>query len=92
MAAVSSGVCALTAVYVTDLCAHVITPRDKLFQYRVIQSTQNICITFCTTSAQRVRRWADVVQILYKCFVFAGNNNFTFLSQHLNFGLFQIIL
>ena len=26
----------------------------------------------CTTSAQRLRRWADVVQLLYKCFVFAG--------------------
>ena len=29
------------------------------------QQTQNICITF-------VQRWADVVQMLYKCFVFAG--------------------
>ena len=26
----------------------------------------------CTTSAQRRRRWDDVVQMLYKCFVFAG--------------------
>ena len=25
----------------------------------------------CTTLAQRRRRWADVVQMLYKCFVFA---------------------
>ena len=25
--------------------------------------------SFCTTSAQRLRRWADVVQKLYKCFV-----------------------
>ena len=26
----------------------------------------------CTTLDQRRRRWADVVQMLYKCFVFAG--------------------
>ena len=26
----------------------------------------------CATSAQRQRRWADVVQMLYKCFVFTG--------------------
>ena len=26
----------------------------------------------CTMLVQRRRRWADVVQMLYKCFVFAG--------------------
>ena len=26
----------------------------------------------CTMLDQRRRRWADVVQMLYKCFVFAG--------------------
>ena len=26
----------------------------------------------CTKLDQRRRRWADVVQMLYKCFVFAG--------------------
>ena len=26
----------------------------------------------CTTSAQRLRRWSNIVQMLYKCFVFAG--------------------
>ena len=26
----------------------------------------------CTMLDQRRRRWADVVQLLYKCFVFAG--------------------
>ena len=26
----------------------------------------------CTTSAQRLRRWSDIVQMLYKCFVFIG--------------------
>ena len=29
------------------------------------QQTQNICITF-------VQRWSNIVQMLYKCFVFAG--------------------
>ena len=31
----------------------------------------NICT--CTTSAQRLRRWSYIVQMLYKCFVFTGN-------------------
>ena len=26
----------------------------------------------CTTSAQRLRRRSNIVQMLYKCFVFAG--------------------
>ena len=26
----------------------------------------------CTTSVQRLRRWSDIVNMLYKCFVFAG--------------------
>ena len=27
----------------------------------------------CTTSAQRLRRWSNIVQMLYKCFVFTGH-------------------
>ena len=49
-----------------------------MLQY-VSQQTQNTCITFvkhlyniCKTSAQRLRRWSNIVQMLYKCFVFAG--------------------
>ena len=26
----------------------------------------------CTTSAQRLRRWSNIVQMLYKCLVFTG--------------------
>ena len=26
----------------------------------------------CTTSAQRLRRWSNIAQMLYKCFVFTG--------------------
>ena len=32
-------------------------------------ATQNICITFNTTSAQRLGRWYNIVQM--QCFVFA---------------------
>ena len=50
---------------------------------RISQQTQNICIKFvqrrhnvlhniCTTSAQRLRRWSNIVQMLDKCFVFTG--------------------
>ena len=28
--------------------------------------------TICTTSAQRPRLWSNIVQMLYKCFVFDG--------------------
>ena len=28
--------------------------------------------SICTTSDQRFRRWSNIVQLLYKCFVFAG--------------------
>ena len=30
----------------------------------------------CTMSDQRQRRWSDVVQMLYKCFVFSGQQLF----------------
>ena len=36
------------------------------------QQMQNIFITFCTTSAQRLRRWTDIVQMLYKLIMFTG--------------------
>ena len=26
--------------------------------------------SICTTAAQRLRRWSDIVQMLYKCFVY----------------------
>ena len=38
----------------------------------VEQQTQNILYNICIMLDQRRRRWADVVQMLYKCFVFAG--------------------
>ena len=36
------------------------------------QQTQKHLYNLCTMLGQRRRRWNDVVQMLYKCFVFAG--------------------
>ena len=36
------------------------------------QQTQNILNNICIPSAQRLRRWSNIVQMLYKWFVFAG--------------------
>ena len=38
----------------------------------VIPANSNDLYTICTMLVQRRRRWADIVQMLYKCFVFAG--------------------
>ena len=43
------------------------TERALLKKNRTPSKRYNIC----TMLAQRRRRWADVVQMLYKCFVFA---------------------
>ena len=43
----------------------------------------------CTMLVQRRRRWADVVQMLYKCFVFAGNNVITSAHETVNQCLFN---
>ena len=36
------------------------------------QQTQNILYNICTASAQRLRRLANIVQMLDKCFLFTG--------------------
>ena len=36
------------------------------------QHTQNILYNICTMSDQRLRRWTNVAQMLYKCFVLTG--------------------
>ena len=36
----------------------------------------------CTMLDQRRRRWADVVGMLYKCFVFAGHKNVTIMFKN----------
>ena len=41
--------------------SRVRTPEDRKHLYNI-----------CTPSAQRLRRWSNIVHMLYKCFVFAG--------------------
>ena len=36
----------------------------------------------CTTSAQRLRRWSNIVQMSYKCFALAGRAGGRALSIH----------
>ena len=46
---------------------------DSMLDYRfpsATQQRQNICITF--VQRQRLQRLANILQMLYKCFVFAG--------------------
>ena len=44
---------------------------DKyILSYNHPADTKHLC-SICTMLDQRRRRWADVVQMLYKCFVFA---------------------
>ena len=40
----------------------------KLHKNIYVKHLYNIC----TTSAQCLRHWSNIVQMLYKCFVFAG--------------------
>ena len=49
--------------YIFDLSMKA---REQIAQM-LTQQTQNICITF-----NIIRRWFNIVQMLYKCFVFAG--------------------
>ena len=54
---------------------HVITPHnthEHILEHPLIQVITKHLYTICTMLAQRRRRWASVVQMLYKCFVFAG--------------------
>ena len=39
---------------------------------KALPSKQKMLHKICTTSAQRLRRWSNIVQMLYKCFVFAA--------------------
>ena len=41
------------------------------YQWTYPANTKHL-YNICTTSAQRLRRWPNIVQMLYKCFVFAG--------------------
>ena len=44
----------------------------------------------CTMLDQRQRRWVDVVQMLYKCFVFAGMSRGTSIIMRKNLGSISV--
>ena len=45
---------------------------DDTSWWNASQQTQSICKKNCTLLAQRRRRWAGIVQMLYNCFEFGG--------------------
>ena len=51
-----------------------------------VASTKHL-YNICTTSAQRLWRWSNIVQMLYKCFVFAG----TSLAQRIEAIIYQCL-
>ena len=56
-----------------DLDSHV-KPRNAFnFDIRDNPANTKYLYNIRTTPAQRFRRWSSIVQMLYKCFVFAGN-------------------
>ena len=60
----------------TNMNAHVLMDLREIAVKSVsghTQQTQNILYNICTKLDQRRRRWADVVQMLYKYFVFVGS-------------------
>ena len=48
-------------------------PAPILFYWQSPVNTKHL-YSICTMLDQRRKRWADVVQMLYKCFVFTGNH------------------
>ena len=45
---------------------------DNHLVIRQVQANTNKLYNIYTTSAQRLWRWPNIVEMLYKCFVFAG--------------------
>ena len=43
-----------------------------IFVARVQSQKHKTDYNICTTSAQRLRRWSNIVKMLYKCCVFTG--------------------
>ena len=63
-----------------------------LVEQQNTQQKQNILYNICTMLDRRRRRWADVVQMLYKCLVFAGytyqiRKRITDILHFLNIGI-----
>ena len=65
--------------------SYVIPGDVKNFPCRTTHQTQNICMTFVQRQAQPFRLRADVVQMLFKCFEFAGYGwYYPAKTKHLN--------
>ena len=45
---------------------------QNVYEYVLNKLIRIIIIIICTMLDQRRRSWSDIVQMLYKCFVFAG--------------------
>ena len=60
------------AVLATTLGPLPISARTRKWHILVFPANTNHLYSICTTSAQRLRRWSNIVQLLYKCFVFPG--------------------
>ena len=59
----------------TAMCQEIMAQPQIKTQYLYVpypSEHKTFLYNICTMLNQRRRRWADVVQILYKCFVFAG--------------------
>ena len=54
----------------------LLAPRRQCRVYW-IPSKHKILYNICTTSAQRLRRWSSIVQMLHICFVFTGSPSVT---------------
>ena len=52
----------------------------SIYIYADLPANAKHWYTVCTTSAQRLRRWAGVVQMVYKCFAFTGYINMKLVS------------
>ena len=56
--------------FAKDLLSFIIVGTVYFLVRCISQQTKHL-YNICTMLAQRLRRWADIVQMLYKCFVFA---------------------
>ena len=51
---------------------HLYQGDELITELRTHPANTKHLYNICTTSAQRLRRWSNIIQMLYKCFVFAG--------------------
>ena len=77
-----------TCIFLICLSFHIVSPFlsdvldgasvivDVAYDYYIgwvnIQGNTTHLYTICTMSAQHLRRWSNIIQMLYRCFVFTG--------------------